>query len=131
MHESEKARLERIMSEFAPDSAEEARDRAGFSQGVGRRIGEEELLAERGRRERGAPDIQKGVLRIKQLIRDELAYQGMTMQTLATKTGLSRPFLVSYFGKDDVDIAISTLVRIAHALNCEVRVWFEEIKEPE
>jgi DNA-binding Xre family transcriptional regulator len=130
MHESEKARLERLMSEFTQDGQTEAHNRARLSEGAGRRIGEEELLVEGGRGKRGPAHIQERVLRIRQLIRDEMAYRGITTNRLSVKTGIARPFLVRFFKNSrPSDISLSTLMRIADGLGCDVKIWFEDLEE--
>lgn len=126
-HESEKARLERIVSEFIADSPEETAGREGISGGVRRRIGEEELLTEGGGGERCPLSLQeRGLAGVKQLLRDEMAYKGMPVERLANITGVPRNVIMTFFASPRRDMQLGTLFRLAEGLGVNLCIWFEE-----
>jgi lambda repressor-like predicted transcriptional regulator len=131
-YESEKARLERIMSEFVADDAEENEGRDGVPESLGRRIGEEELLPTGGRRLRRITDLQKGFLRkVRQQLRDEMAFRGITVLGLARKSNIDRRRLQDYFTNENPNLTIRTVKEIADAIGVEMKIIFEDRKEEE
>lgn len=131
-YESEKARLERIMSEFAPDDPEEDEGRNGVPESPGRRIGEEELLPSGGRRIGRVADLQKGFLRrVRQQLRDEMAYRGVSILGLSRKSLIDRRRLQDYFRGASPNMSIAGLKTLADALGLDLRITFEDKKNEE
>lgn len=121
-YESEKARLERIMSEFAADDAKESSDGEGVPRSIRTGVGKEELFIEGRGGERCPSDLQERFLRdTRQMIRDIMAERGETLTGLSRRVRIARGLMVS---KHHVDMRLSTLWKIADAMGLRVEIEF-------
>lgn len=126
-HESEKTRMERIMSELAPDGSEKAKRWDGVPASPRRRVGEEELLAKGRRRVGRSADLPERLLAdVRQKLIDEMAFKGMTKLGLARRSGMDRRKIQRYFSGKLPNITLAGLEKLADAIGVEVRIWFED-----